>query len=158
MNGSRVVRIAAQAGLTTCLALAPIALGAPSAQAQAACADSYVRPDPYDKGGKDAFAWWISKSNHCELVSDMSFVNFHASNEVLRLRDGKGMSKTRAEVEVFNLRGGLIDKDRIAGEGRHYLGTPDGSRNIDEGLTVHVRVCGSVSGKKTCSKWAAGVS
>ncbi|MFE6616462.1 hypothetical protein [Amycolatopsis sp. NPDC057786] len=154
-------RVALRVFAVVAILATPLAIGQTPAQADTGCRDSFQRPYPSDKGGKNATVWITREAECGELKNAQLWAVFHAYDELLVIYNYPVAGKVYVNVEVLDRYGNVLDKDRITGtEKTHELGTPDGSRDIVEGRVVRIQVCGTMlhSNKKECSAWGTGVA
>lgn len=116
--------------------------------------DTWRTPSQNDAGGYSArSAIWRADDPRQRYV--VSFVPY---GEVLHVMDRRTDGhQARAEVAVANSIG-IIDRDvlRSSYDSTFNLGTPDGTGDIGEGLSVFIRVCVGDTGR--CSPWAKGTA
>ncbi|MFF0726792.1 hypothetical protein [Streptomyces sp. NPDC004134] len=128
-------------GVATTLAIAT-GIGVvtePTAAAAGYCTyrnDWASREDP---GGRNA----VAVLYRCETTPENYDYRalFVAEGEKLILED-RWTDEAEVASNLFVYRGrDMIDSDYLRGARTHHLGTPDGSGDIAEGLTVEFRVC-----------------
>jgi hypothetical protein len=116
--------------------------------------DTWRIPSPNDAGGYSArSAIWRTDDPRQRYV-----VSFVPNGEVLHVMDRRTDGhQARAEVAVASSIG-VIDHDvlRSSYDSTFDLGTPDGTGDIAEGLSVYIRVCVGETGR--CSPWAKGTA
>ncbi|WP_329519492.1 hypothetical protein [Spirillospora sp. NBC_01491] len=129
------------------MALAPILPAQASAELPSfdRYGKSWVTPDPYDKGGYDAYsAFKVAGTNN------KTGFKLHAKGNYAKIyKKGKG----------FTLGSDIYGCLRMVGDSQ-YVCTSPGRTTIDttgaEGREAEVRTCASVLGKSMCTKWYRG--
>lgn len=120
------------------------------------CLSSDADWDPTDSDGR--WAWSYLWNAHDE--SEYYFVYFDPYGETLELDDQfTDGHEARADVVVSDpITERVLDRDTLftSYRGKFNLGTPDGTGDIQEELTVSIRVCQHGTG--ICSPWENGLS